>query len=89
MHAQSLSCVRIFGTLWTVALKASLSMRFSMQEYSSKLSIPSSGDLSRSGIEPTAPAWQVDSLPLSDLGSPDRNVNLIKKKKKTSQQHLG
>ena len=73
----SLSVVLDSGTPWTVALQASLSMGFPMQEYFSKLTIPSWGDLSSPGTEPTTPAWQVDSLPLSDLGSSDLNVNLI------------
>ena len=33
MHAQSLSCVRLFATPWTVAHQAPLSMGFSRQEY--------------------------------------------------------
>ena len=31
-HAQSLSCVRLFETPWTVARQAPLSMEFSRQE---------------------------------------------------------
>ena len=33
MHAQSLNHVRLFATLWTVALQAPLSTGFSRQEY--------------------------------------------------------
>ena len=33
MHAQSVSCVRLFATPWTVALQAPLSMEFCRQEY--------------------------------------------------------
>ena len=51
MHAQSLSCVRHFATLWTVACQASLSMGFSRQEYWSGFSRPPPGDLSDPGIE--------------------------------------
>ena len=40
---QSLSCVRIFGTPWTVACQAPLSMEFSMQKYWSRLSFPTQG----------------------------------------------
>ena len=65
----SLTCVRIFVIPWTVAHQAPLSMEFSRQEYWSGLSFPSSGDLPNPGIEPTS-AWQVDSFPLSHLGSP-------------------
>ena len=33
VHAQSLSCVQLFSTPWTVARQAPLSMEFSRQEY--------------------------------------------------------
>ena len=45
-HAQS------FATLWTVALKAPLSMGFSQQEYWSGLPYPPPGDLPNPGIKP-------------------------------------
>ena len=73
MHAQSLSHVQIFATLWTVACQAPLSMLFSRQEYWSKLPVSPPGDIPNPGIEPTSPvfpALQVDSLSLSHLGSP-------------------
>ena len=41
MKVKSLSCVRLFGTPWTVAYQASLSIEFSRQEYWSGLSFPS------------------------------------------------
>ena len=70
------SHVRLFVTLWTVALQAPLSMGFSRQEYWSGFSCPPAGDLPNPGIEPrspAAPALQSNSLPLSlnvgDLGS--------------------
>ena len=40
------------------------------QEYCSGLAISSPGDIPDPGIEPSSPAWQVNSLPLSHLGSP-------------------
>ena len=46
--------VQFFGTLWSVALQAPLSMGFSRQEYWSKLPFPSPGDLSDPGIEPVS-----------------------------------
>ena len=49
--AQSLSCVRVFATLWTVAHQAPLSMGFSRQEYWSGLPYPCPGNLSNPGIE--------------------------------------
>ena len=49
---QSLSCVRLFVTPWTVAHQAPLSMEFSRQEYWSGLPFPSPGDLLGPGIKP-------------------------------------
>ena len=46
-------------------------MELSRQEYWSGLLFPSPGDLLDTGIKPVSPAWQVDSLPLSRLGSPE------------------
>ena len=67
------SCIRLFGTPWTVVHQAPLSTGFSRQEYWSGLPCPPPGDLPNLGIEPTspmAPTLQVDSLPLSHMGSP-------------------
>ena len=50
--AQSLSGVWLFATPWTVALQTPLFLGFSRQEYWSRLSFPSPGDLSNPGIEP-------------------------------------
>ena len=52
--------------------QAPLSTGFSRQEYWSELPFPSPGDLPDPGTESAPPAWQVDSLPLSHLGSPGR-----------------
>ena len=43
--AQSLNCVRLFVTLWTVAHQAPLSMGFSKQEYWNGLPFPPPGHL--------------------------------------------
>ena len=52
-----LSCFsRVFGTLWTVARQAPLSMGFSRQEYWSGLLCPPPEDLPHPGMEPTSPA---------------------------------
>ena len=71
MYALSLfGYVRIFATLWTVALQAPLSMGFPRQEYWTELPFLS-GDLSDPGIEPASPmspALQAESLPLSHQG---------------------
>ena len=76
MHAQLLSYVQLFATLWTVTHQAPLSMGFSRQKYWSVLPFPPPGDLPDSGIKPTSPTspalhWQADSLPLRHLGSPN------------------
>ena len=42
---KSLSHIRLFATLWTVAYQAPLSMGFSRQEYWSGLPFPSPEDL--------------------------------------------
>ena len=47
-------CVRHFVTPWTEVHQAPLSMEFSRQEYWSRLPLPSPGDLSDPGIEPTS-----------------------------------
>ena len=68
-----LSCfrrVQLFVTLWTVRCQAPLSMGFSRQEYWSRWPFPPPGHLPDPGIEPVSPALQVDSLPLSQWGSP-------------------
>ena len=65
--------LRFFVTLWTLALQGPLPMGFSRQEYWSGLPCSPPGDLPDPGIEPASPvslALQVDSLPLSQLGSP-------------------
>ena len=49
-----LICGRLFATLWTVADQASLSMRFSRQEYWSGWPCPPPGDLPDPGIEATS-----------------------------------
>ena len=56
------SCL-LFGTPWTVACQAPLSMEFSRQEYQSEYPFPSPGDRPNPGIKPGSPALQTDSLP--------------------------
>ena len=60
--AKSLSRVRVFAILWTVAHQAPPSMGLSRQEYWSGLPFPSPGDLPNPGIEPRSPALQTDAL---------------------------
>ena len=66
---ESLSCVRLFATLWTIACQASLSMEFSRQEYWSGLPFPSPEELPISGTELLSLASQADSLPFELQGS--------------------
>ena len=61
-RVKSLSHVRLFATLWTVAYQAPPSMGFSRQEYWSELPFPSPGDLPDPGIEPWSPEFQADTL---------------------------
>ena len=71
MHAQSLSCVPLFATPWSVALQAPLSMGFPRQGY--WMPFPPPGDLPNPEIEPipsVSPALQVDSLPTEPPGKP-------------------
>ena len=63
------------ATPWTVAHQAPLSMGFSQQEYWSGLPCPPPGGLPNAGIQPVPPALQADSLPLSQLGSPNKAVS--------------
>ena len=70
LHAQLLSCVRLFVTPWTVAHQAPLVVGFPRQEYWNGLPLLPPGDLPDPESEPEFPDWQVDSLPLSHQGSP-------------------
>ena len=55
---------------WTITCQAPPSLAFSGEEYWSGLPFPSPGDLPNPEIKPMSSALQVDSLPLSLLGSP-------------------
>ena len=72
---KSLSRVRLFATLWTVACQAPLSMGFSRQEYWSRLPFPSPGDLPNPGIEPGSPALQADALSSEPPGKPNTDAS--------------
>ena len=65
---KSLSRVRLFATLWTVAHQAPPSLGFSRQEYWSGLPFPSPWDLPDPGIEPRSPALQADTLTSEPFG---------------------
>ena len=64
-----LSCIRLLVAPWTVALQAPLSLGFSRQEYSSGFAISFRGIFPTQGSNLHLLHWQVDSLPLSHLGS--------------------
>ena len=68
---RSLSCVRLFATLWTVAYQAPASMGFSRQEYWSELSFPSPRGLPDSGTKPGSPLLQADALTSESPGKPN------------------
>ena len=51
-HVYLLSCVGLFGTPWTVAPQASLSMGLFRQEYWSGLPFPLQGIFSAQGLNP-------------------------------------
>ena len=63
------SCL-IVASPWTVTCQIPLSMGFLRKECWSGLPFLPPGDLPNPGIEPTSPALQADSLPLSHQGSP-------------------
>ena len=69
LSAPTLSRVRLFAALWTVALQAPLSMGFPRQEHWSGFQFPSPEDTPNRRIKPTSPAWQAGSLPQSHQGS--------------------
>ena len=55
MHTCVLGQVQCIATLWTVACQASLSLRFSQEEYWSGLPFPPPGGLPDPGIESVSP----------------------------------
>ena len=63
-----LSHVQLFATAWMVAHQGPLSMGFPRQEYWSRLSFPSPGNLPNPGIKPRSPALQADSLTSEPTG---------------------
>ena len=76
VKVKSLSRVRLFVTLWTVAYQALPSMGFSRQEYWSGLPFPSPEDLPDPRIEPGSPALQADTLTSEPPGKPTTGVQI-------------
>jgi len=67
--ARAKSCLTLCSLVYCiVTCQFPLFMEFSRQEYWSGLPFHTLGDLPDSGMEPTSPVWQVDSLPLCHLG---------------------
>ena len=62
---ESLSCVWLFETPWTVAHQAPLSVEFSQQEYWNRLLFAPPRDLPDPGIDLASPTLQAGSLPQS------------------------
>ena len=68
VKVKSLSRVRLFATLWTVAYQAPLSMGFSRQYYWSGLPFPSPGDLPNPGSNLSLPHCRQTLYCLSHQG---------------------
>ena len=76
-----------FAIPWTVAFQASLSIGFPRQEYWSGLPFPPPRDLPNQRSNLSLLHWQVDSLPLSHLGSPSLIIREISIKTTMSSSH--
>ena len=74
---QSLSCVQLFATPWTIACQTPLSVELSRQEYWSGQPSHSPGDLPIPGTEPRSPALHADSLPSEPPGKAYLNCSYI------------
>ena len=74
VKVKSLSHVRLFETLWTVAHQAPPSIGFSRQGYWSGLPFSFPGDLPDPGIELKSPTLQAVSLPSEQDKFPLNNL---------------
>ena len=90
---QSLSCVCLFGTPWTVHCQASLSMEIFQARTLEWVFMPFSRDLPNPGIEPRSPSLQADSLPSEPPGEPKNtgmgSLSLLQGFFPTQEQNLG
>jgi len=71
-HTRTLSHVLLFAALWTIAHRVPRFMKFSRQDYWSRLPVPPPGDLLNPGMDPTSLCllhWEVDSLLLVPPGN--------------------
>ena len=73
------SCVRLFETPRTVACQASLSMEFSRQEYWSRLSFPTPGDLPDTQIKTASLALAGGFFTTEPPGMSQLKQNKLKK----------
>ena len=76
MHAQTLTCVQLFATPWTVTSQAPLSVRFFKQEYWSELPFPPPGDFPDPGIKPASPAWAGEFFNPEPPGKPAIHIHV-------------
>ena len=72
IYSQSLSCVQLFVTPWTVACQAPLAMGFSRQEHESRLPFAPPGDLPDPEIKPTSLASPAMADEFSTTMSPEK-----------------
>ena len=73
---KSLSCVQLFGTPWTIAYQAPLSMGFSRQECWSGLPFPSAGYLPTQELNPGLPHCRQTLYRLSHQGSSNTSCEM-------------
>ena len=66
-----------FGTLWTLAYQAPLSMGFPRKGYWSGLPFPSVGDLPNPETKPKSPELAGEFLTTESPGSPSRVLDTI------------
>ena len=71
------SQVRLFATLWTVALQAPLCMGFSSKEYWSGLLFLTPGDLPDPGIKPMSSALAGRFFTTEPPGKPNLNLSFL------------
>ena len=74
-------------TPWTATRQAPLSMGFPRQRILEGVAISSRESLPDPGTEPTSPAWQADSLPVSRLGSPFKSITQLQNPEERSTIH--
>ena len=71
VQAQSLCCVQLFATPWTVARQTPLSVGILQARILEWVTMSSSRGSSDPGVEPVSSAPQADSLLMSHQGNPN------------------